>query len=150
MTTQPNTPTAPALTAQELALYLGQECKTYLKMKWGIQEGDGWIRGVMYGDGRNEVDVDTLHSGIINFDPSEVKPLLRPPSSLTEDEAQECWRLDKGEDWPAGGSLCVEILWGFKRESAAVWQYLLSIGIDVFGWLEDGRAIDKTKLETKP
>ena len=70
----------------------------------------------------------------------EVKPILRPLSSITEAEMK-----DNHEAYKAAASGLGKLAHG----SAASTRHWLSLHIDLFGWIEAGLAIDKTKIETK-
>lgn len=93
-----------------------------------------------------------------------IKPILRPLSSMTEEETEQYLRLkhnaysgeyeikisDAGFWWLFKGistdqkfKFFGEIL---DESNAEQFQYLLSKSFDLFGLIEDGLAIDKTKL----
>jgi hypothetical protein len=123
------------LTAHDLALYMGRPVRVY--------DSTGTRVGIDMADRCIQVEGD--EGGMGWFLPSEVKPILRPLSSLTEEEAQEIGRIG---DWRFPFD-CLDLecsLMDIVKEYALVWRYLLSIGIDIFGWIESGLAIDKTKL----
>lgn len=148
--------------AQTLALYLGCECKTFafgdsgnLKTTFkGIElRGDGYEPYVALGDGR------TLNAG-------EIKLLLRPLSSMTEEEMYEYtilrgytkdrvhnlrkkyagWEFDFNPTNSGDGCfLCVVPPHGDSHKPDC-FLFLLSKGFDLFGLIEKGEAIDSTKL----
>ncbi len=66
----------------------------------------------------------------------EVKPILRPLSSITEAEMK-----DNHEAYKVAASGLGKLAHG----SAASTRHWLSLHIDLFGWIEAGLAIDKTK-----
>ena len=68
------------------------------------------------------------------------RPILRPLSSITEAEMK-----DNHEAYKAAASGLGKLAHG----SAASTRHWLSLHIDLFGWIEAGLAIDKTKIETK-
>jgi hypothetical protein len=75
-------------------------------------------------------------------------PILRPLSGLTE---QECI---KANSFGKGGLDLDENLKGYYTNTACFFdpeefKYLLSIGIDLFGLIPAGLAIDKTTLQTQ-
>ena len=91
----------------------------------------------------------------------EVKLILRPLSDMTEDEADIIWELT---GWYDGINGCVrigEIIKEFfvlednegePRNSSWLYlmkalPYILSRGFDLFGLIQEGLAIDKTKLK---
>jgi hypothetical protein len=114
------------LTAQDLALYLGQEF---------IYNGPSGH----YVDKLNGFHLMTLE------DRPGAMLLLRPLSDLTEEEAREIGRIG---DWQFPFDLhdLTVSLMDIVQEYSAVWRYLLSIGIDLFDWIPAGLAIDKTKI----
>lgn len=148
--------TTPQLTAQQLALYLGQKVSTDI--------------------GIGVIDTIALHNTVLvtfeddedgeacDFPCDEVNPILRKLSSLTEDEAVRIYEILSGK--PAitpkvngGYSSMLEYLhsdtnYRFKEITflcghPQTWQYLLSIGIDLFGWIDADLAIDKATIEQK-
>ena len=120
------------LTAADLALYFGCE------VEW-LGERCSFVFGV------NATDKSFNPIRLVNSDghtiwvlEKTIKPILRPLSDMTEDENENAQKIVD-----AGG-------WGYEAAIAAeLTVYLLSIGIDLFGWIDAGLAIDKTKLETK-
>ena len=60
----------------------------------------------------------------VSWDYNQIKPILRPFSSLTEEEKNQ--------------------LVNFQSKQ---WMYLLELGIDLFGLIESGQAIDSTTLK---
>lgn len=93
-----------------------------------------------------------------------VKPICRPLSSLTEDEAREVYRLSYGEKFKVKGwdgrkkTALAEVTYadyldgiqdsvvGRALYDIAVVDYLDFIGIDTRGWIEKSLAIDRAKL----
>lgn len=99
-----------------------------------------------------------------------VKPILRPLSDITESEAKELIIRDNRQylvDWIEKGQYeeypdrqdystylsrlhdndecyCSQLLQAIGNFE--VWTYLLSKGFDLFGLIESGLAIDKTKM----
>jgi hypothetical protein len=74
-----------------------------------------------------------------------IKPILRPLSSMTEEEMKECGNLDYDfSDEPELNQ------WDWREFdtliSANQFHYLLSRHFDLFGLIEAGLAIDKTTL----
>lgn len=138
------------LTATEAALYLWQDCRIFnaLNGQWRTDElSPGNLDKLWAGD----------YPGF-----SEFKLLLRPLSSLTEEEAKELFRTE----YPAGFELSrvqvapdrvhyrYTLLVGTIESKTAIYfdllkpkqfTYLLSKGFDLFGYIESGKALDKTK-----
>lgn len=89
-----------------------------------------------------------MRPGFKEFSSEEVKPLLRPLSDMTEQERDHIgielkagiWNADDIKSW--GNS---SLLWTNKHLTPKVFAYLLSRSFDLFGLLESGQAIDKTK-----
>ena len=72
----------------------------------------------------------------------EIKPILRPLSDMTEEEKDDF--ADHGYEFEDNGELPVNIWKGVNMSGHVLW--LLSKGFDLFGLIEAGLAIDKTKL----
>ena len=138
------------LTPADLALYLGAECEvTYSPGGFEYYDNGG---------------IYLISGGLINeYGKGEaaIKPILRPLSDMTEDEARNVYKITTGEDYPANDAksevfavqdeefLSAQMEIGAMMGQPAVWRYLLSRHFDLFGWIEAGLAIDKTKSETK-
>jgi len=116
------------LTAADLALYLGCECMAYTRA--------GTIDIV------NARGFCIVSDGVYSWSEplKNIKPILRPLSDMTEDEANnEVWEtVPEYNDFK--GLVC---------HVSPAFRYLLSRHFDLFGWIEKGLAIDKTKIETK-
>lgn len=125
-----------------LHLYLGCQVQTNYrrettggspmkKLKGTLQEIDLYMPdkcGVLLED-----QSDKTHYS--NLDIKTVKPILRPLSDMTEKE----W-LKEMPDRPA-------LKPGYELNfSATQFNWLLKQGFDLFGLIESGQAIDKTKL----
>ena len=93
---------------------------------------------IFYFDKNGNCDVD---SNIVSI--SEVKPILRPLSDLSKYELDEI--VEIGEVTYRGESPEIFII-GWKAFGANTFTYLLSRLFDLFGLIESGEAIDKTKL----
>jgi hypothetical protein len=72
------------------------------------------------------------------FDFNQVMPLLRPLTEIPETEGEALFGVDRYWDIVCGEGDC-------ERFTAEEFKYLLSSGFDVFGLIEEGVAIDKTK-----
>lgn len=146
------------LTAQQLALYLGQEALTDV--------------------GIGTIDTISLHNTVLivfegcdedeacDFPCDEVKPILRRLDSITEEEARVLVKISSGNDfephpeWLDEGEPELKALDDIRGlveiydeglilliGKPKVWLYLLSLGIDLFGWIDAGLAIDKATLQ---
>ncbi len=115
------------LTASDLAPYLGCE----------VLDEYGEL-SMLVGVIRDEtIKIRNLKTGAFIFVFSKsVKPVLRPPSSITQDEMRE-----NNEVYKAAASSIGLLIHG----TAAATRHYLSLHIDLFGWIEAGLAIDKTK-----
>ena len=156
---------ATELTAADLALYLG--CEVYAEVPTAsgtVHVRRGRFVGIRPAEKRRinpiTVDIETESGGVIDmyFLPEQVKPILRPLSDMTEEEAREMWSKCYGE---FDGGKCLlhltatvdaderndsefDIILGYPD----AWRYLLSQHFDLFGWIDAGLAIDKTKAVT--
>lgn len=112
------------LTAQDLALYLGAECEVKYDtegFRYYKDNGIYLITGNMINEyGRGETNI---------------KPILRPLSSITEAEMKE-----NHEAYKAAASGLGKLAHG----TAASTRHWLSLHIDLFGWIESGLAISRT------
>lgn len=132
-----------SLTAAQLALYLG--CKVIVAdIEYELAEVSVTGTCCVY---RKE-------DGLEHFDASVIKPILRKLSSLTEAESERINMLiDEyidGESpgiryWQDGFFESHDIS-GTWCGVPAVWQHLLSIGVDLFGWIDAGLAVDAQTL----
>jgi len=142
------------LTAQDLALYIGCDVEWLGERGYnlaGVNTADQWF---------NPVGL-VCSNGLTIWTPERaIKPILRPLSDMTEDEARSVWGKCYGDDFGDGECLLhliatvdsderndseFDVLLGYPDG----WRYLLSRHFDLFGWIEAGLAIDKTKIETK-
>lgn len=160
------------LTAADLALYLGCECRLFNIINGVLEyERDGTLCGIRpqsIHQNRVLVNVKSEHGRIMElaYLYCEVKPILRPLSDMTEEEAREIYFLRNGcafdprpYYWPEGHAdisalndlredveLYQEDL-KFCIGETDVWRYLLSKHFDLFGWIPAGLALDKTKIQ---
>lgn len=142
------------LTAQDLALYIGCD------VEWLGERGCN-LAGINTAD-QSFYPVGLTYSNGLTVWVQEraVKPILRPLSDITETEARAVWEKCYGDDFGDGECLLhliatvdaderndseFDVLLGYPDG----WRYLLSRHFDLFGWIESGLAIDKTKIETK-
>lgn len=117
------------LTAQDLALYLGCE------IEWAGDTGYT-LAGINTGQSDfNPVGIVDSAGNPIWIHLEDVKPILRPLSDMTLDEAKDLDIID----FESNNS-------HFGRMAAKV-RYLLSRHFDLFGWIAAGLAVDKTKTE---
>lgn len=151
-----------AFSPQDLALYIGQEFQLFFEtMSDGLEyEGTGILASVDANPDKNKwplgFDVKaTLISGKTEtvqrlYYPIEwVRPILRPISDLTKQEAQEIkgmYGLDEDQSIFERDTFFKSYLTDAKG-SPNVWFYLLSIGIDLFGWIDAGLAVDRKTLQ---
>jgi hypothetical protein len=123
------------LTAQEAALYYGQECLVWFEQDPFEKENVNW---------------QLLER--IRHDYIACKLLLRPLSDITEEEAQAIDFKPNGFQTARKRAVSRFEFNKFNGHeivfTAKDVQYLLSRGLDVFNWIEQGLAIDKTKLPT--
>ncbi len=109
---------AEELTGQDIALYLNGECKA--KRSYSDQWTTNFITTALLIDYKLRV--------------VKIKPILKLFKDITpREKAKYCEWVDKPSD-PI-------------RRYADTTKYLLSIRVDVFGWIEAGLAIDKTTLK---
>ena len=141
------------LTAQDLALYYRGQAKLISRAeKLDSFHGFAHVGQI--------VVIDSILLASVEQGLYEVKPILRPLSDMTEDEARSVWGKCYGDDFGDGECLLhliatvdsderndseFDVLLGYPDG----WRYLRSRHFDLFGWIEAGLAIDKTKLESK-
>lgn len=138
------------LTAKELALYLGCEAEFFI-----TDQGVNLTRVREITLSRLRLYKDKDFYGYI-------KPILRPLSDITEEEARQVYRLHWGFtdnqmlNWERDYNTRDYKTWlinvqlyntrGFNG-NANTWTYLLSRGFDLFNWIEQGLAISKPAIE---
>lgn len=132
------------LTPQEAALYLGQE----------IQYTNHFFGSTKFGKLTPAFFYDLFGSSGYRY---TCKLLLRPLADIQEEEAKEflLFVCDNAQIDAVNGNgilykenfLGVDLKTHFTFESytPAQFQYLLSKGFDLFNWIEQGKALDKTK-----
>ena len=115
-----------------LHLYLGCECFNHLRLL-GVEGNAAYVSHPA--TGRMVKDINYL------------KPILRPLSDMTEEEKNIIGFNAYGILKSRKGDLIVP-----PTENGFVWAatqtlYLISQGFDLFGLIESGLAIDKTKIK---
>lgn len=111
------------LTAADLALYIGCEVVVY-----GETDHKQFVRVCRIDD-----EYISLPIGVFM-----VKPILRPLSDMTDAEKNnQIWdTIPEYTDFQ-----------GLVKHISPVFLWLISQHFDLFGWIEAGLAIDKTKLK---
>lgn len=128
------------LIAQELALYLGCDVCMYADSLGILQEVKvDKVAVVNKASGRSDLLLI-----------SEVKPILRRMSSMTEKECRALCKLE-GWGWDLGNMVVSDdgIHFQdkvFRKITPESFRYLLSLHFDLFGWIDSGKALDKATL----
>jgi len=117
------------LTAQDLALYYRGHANFIIRAE-KLESFHGFAHVGQI------VVIDIILLASVEQGLYEVKPILRPLSSITEAEMK-----DNHEAYKVAASGLGKLAHG----SAASTRHWLSLHIDLFGWIEAGLAIDKTK-----
>ena len=136
------------LTPQVLALYLGQKCET--------PHGIGELK-IASANGECSFKLANYHNWI-DCHTSEIKPILRPLSSLTESEARDLYEIKFGFKYD--GENCTEEYWqdfdsgldtmlSYSVGNTKIWLKLFYWGFDLFSLIDNGLAIDATKMEVE-
>lgn len=157
------------LTAADWALYLGCEAHLFCETGYGgiEYERTGTLIGIKPEYDKRNGLVFMCNGGHkwpieLTYKYSEAKPILRPLSDMTEEEARELYRIFTGEFWEdafwsdSPVLPCLENWVDIDAEGYCsymriatgkpyAWRYLLSRHFDLFGWIPAGLAIDKTK-----
>jgi len=92
---------------------------------------------------KNKISVETKHANIV-FDCTEVKPYLRPMSSMTEEEKREIynWLVENDVDWFDFSKLRLdEILISFDSSWLLI-NWLNEHHFDYHGLIEKGLALE--------
>ncbi len=141
--------TTPQLTAQQLAFYIGQRCVA-------IYMPENEIASTFEITARV---IALREDGVPDGAGVVWKPILRRFDTITEAEARVLYKLRYPlESWEGKSALnnwwLYQDEWYVKKSvfhtgTPAIWQYLLSLGIDLFGWIDAGLAIDKATIEQK-
>ncbi len=113
-----------------LHLYLGCECK----YRTTAIENAQWEWGI--------VDVRTLHCVYTGL--WEIKLILRPISDMTEEEVAVLIEFEKTNDLIP----CPHFNNIHQTKHGEQLRLLLAKGFDLFGLIEAGLAIDKTKMNS--
>lgn len=122
-----------------LHFYFGCECKSSEgSMIYRLSQVDLKHRPLFYDGHGNTIDLC-----------GDFKPILRPLSDMTEDEESEI-EGEWGSYGMGGNHLCNALKDRTKyvkdiHEMPGLFLYLLSRHFDLFGLIESGLAIDKTK-----
>lgn len=121
-------------------LYIGCKCAFYNELTdKGIPTLTGLLKypymGVLY-----SLDTEEYHHEV---DISDFKPILRPLSDMSKDELEKI--VEIGEVNHRGESPENFVI-GWKAYTPNTFAYLLSRSFDLFGLIESGEALDKTKL----
>jgi hypothetical protein len=74
---------------------------------------------------------------------SQIKPLLRPLSSMTEEEG-----IESETEWNKGRTLGDSVGQALNMANAFRIKYLLSKHFDLFDLIEKGLALDSTKIKS--
>lgn len=123
--------------AKTLALYLG--CK--IKHNSGGKMTYTLVGITTLPSNYGEVDLkDEMGNNCRDYI-KNIKLLLRPLSSMTEEEATQWLRMENNSD-----VFFKTDEWYSQLNDARKTSWLLSKGFDLFGLLESGDAIDSTKI----
>jgi len=115
-----------ASTAADLALYLGAPAIIEHASPYTFHFFDNGGTYLISGNLLNEVGKGEIIA----------KPILRPLSDITEEDMEEKDRIFERH---------VGAKYAMIMATADFCKYLLSRHFDLFGWIESGLAIDKTK-----
>ncbi len=133
------------LTTQELAMFIGCDCQV-------IQMTIPYMLKYRFAYVGDIIKIDFMLLLSIQKMDIEIKPILRPLSDLTKEEAWECWRLCEGNPYLKYAPIQELISDNMHTEEFSIkeWaiavKYLISKHFDVFDWIEKSLAIDKTKI----
>ena len=122
-----------------LHLYLG--CEVMCHYEERSKKGDYDFKGTFEGIdcGQYQVFHGQKKAFLVHkYNAKNIKPILRPLSDMTENEAKELAEIKRS---PSAGKTVTR-----TELYAATTHYLLSKHFDLFGLIESGLAIDKTKL----
>jgi hypothetical protein len=129
--------------------------KDYIHLYLGRETNHGTLVGIELDWATIRDNDGELFYGLI----SDLKPILRKLSSMTEDEVNECWKLLGYNDQITTPSIKrnfifedfsdkdnVESVTGWTSFCVKLLPYLLSKGFDLFGLIDANLAIDKDTL----
>jgi hypothetical protein len=107
------------------------ELKDVIHFYWG-QECERWHVQYLKGSNayRSKIDVEAIRE--------LAKPILRPLSSMTEEEARELFKHQYGDEKYNRTMLRFAF-----QYSPDAFRYLLSKGFDLFSLIENGQALEK-------
>lgn len=136
--------TTEKLTQQDLALCYGCEAEVQGNHFEQNDPRDGTT--LYYLNDGDLVKIDYEHLAIMEGERNLIfKPILRPLPDMTDGE-RAAVRMAEIPEAMLSDKYSEELV-KLSIESASRTVYLLRQGLDVFGWIEAGLAIDKTKLE---
>lgn len=136
--------------------------KDYLHLYIGCETDQGLLIGMVNCDNDKE-DIQCVclmkEGGLVNGSIKNIKPILRPLSDMTEEEALECyescWQGHQIDDVNKARHIRElfseesdpDYAYGNVTGNAKVFRWALFKGFDLFGLVEAGLAIDKTTLK---
>lgn len=126
---------------------MSKQIKDYLHLYLGCKFIHNVHKGVFELCGYNIYEAYAQNSlGVSTFDARQIKLILRPLSDMTPSEFKEVEAYHpETKRWLDVGHLDDGGKVQFDSWSPYVTVYLLSKGFDLFGLIEEGLAIDKTK-----
>lgn len=147
-----------SLSAKEIALFYGAKAKVIrATTKAGDEIWDGLI-------GKN---VTINAENLVYAHSAEVKPILRPLSDMSEDEAvsfanegsQHNFTLEHFDRFIEDGGKIVAVTFDYEGRQIGYWlwncnpkqvAWQLENAFDIFGWIPEGKAISALELEPNP
>lgn len=134
------------LTIQDFALYPQATCQ----LPSGAKDR---LSGIDYLN--NELFFENAYKtfSVYAFKAQDCKIVLRPLSSLTEEEARELRRLIGASNSPNKSAVWWSRFWHEWNldhsdviGNPIIWRWLLAHHFDLFGWIDSGLAIDATSI----
>nr|DAL04247.1 MAG TPA: hypothetical protein [Crassvirales sp.] len=138
------------LTVSQLALFYGRKCIIIWQSEQSMS-----IRGLAKVG--HTVAIEGILLASIAGGVYRVQPILRRWKTITEEECRELYKIETGNEWNVDIGDCRSEWWDEFNEIWAsndrlaiglpsVWAKALDMGLDVFGWINKGLAIDESTL----
>jgi len=125
------------LSIKDFRYFIGCDCAIYElndenEIDLSVEPFSSTIEGI-------DIHLNSVISERVNYQVKQIKPILRKLTSLEREEVTHLNKLWNGKNDNTEDNILID---------AIVTDYLTSISIDVFNWIEKDLAIDAAQLPT--
>lgn len=125
------------LSIKDFRYFIGCDCAIYElndenEIDLSVEPVSSTIEGI-------DIHLNSVISERVNYQVKQIKPILRKLTSLEREEVTHLNKLWNGKNDNTEDNILID---------AIVTDYLTSISIDVFNWIEKDLAIDAAQLPT--